>query len=121
MDEDQLESIDLYPSVVIERTIIRLGYTLLEALQNATRLDEVQLLIDSIGEYTLMVSTYGSKTGRMPESLGVSLNEAALIKHQALEQDLSPSDTYFQFAEQVAPALQKTEQWLKSHPTETLN
>lgn len=79
-EEDRLENIELQPSVVTEKTLINLGLLLYQALNDASRKDEVEILIDAIGEFSTMASFYGIKTKRLEESLGVNLMEAALFK-----------------------------------------
>lgn len=82
--EDRLESIDIQASRITEITLVHLGWVLYKGLLKASRVDEVELLIDSIGEYSTMVSYYGQNTNRFPESMGVDLNEAALLKRSSL-------------------------------------
>ena len=82
-EEDRLESVDLQSSQHSEKMLIDLGAILHNALVVSSRMDEVDLLMDAIGEYATMTSFYGDKTGRIPESLGVDLNEAAILKRNA--------------------------------------
>ena len=88
-DEDRLESVKFEPSKQIETTLIRMGTVLYHALTDAVRLDEVEILIDAIGEYSTMASYYGEQTGRVPESMGVDLNEASIMKHSALSNGIA--------------------------------
>lgn len=87
-EEDRLGALNLLPSINTEKTLVQLGSVLYDSLVRAVRLDEVEIVIDAIGEYSTMVSFYGEETGRMPESLAVDLNEAALLK----ETELSKGD-----------------------------
>ena len=115
-EEDRLESINLYPSIISERLLINLGRSLYQALDDATRLDEVELLMEAIGEFSTMASFYGTKTDRIPESLGVDLNEAAIFKRDYLKRNEPVGDTYYQFSEQFMPLLEDTEAWLQENP-----
>lgn len=81
--QDRLENVTLHQSDKSEKTLIELGRILFLSVRDASTLSEVELLIDIVGEYSTMVSFYGEKTERIPESLGVNLNEAALLKRDA--------------------------------------
>jgi hypothetical protein len=86
--EDRLESVDLKPSENTEVMLLQVGAALHSGLIRAERLDEVEILMDVIIEYSSMVSIYGDKTDRIPESLAVDLNEAALLKRDELIEDV---------------------------------
>lgn len=102
-NEDRLESIEINPSKLSEETILKLGELLHDSLVKAERLDEVELLLDIIVEYSVMTSFYGEKTDRIPESIAVDLNEAALLKRDGLS---SNRDTEWQiYAQQFKDAL----------------
>lgn len=78
--QNHINSLDNHTSTLIEHTLIELGATLYKAVQEARSLAEIELLIDVIGEYSMMASVYGETTGRIPESFGVDLNESVLFK-----------------------------------------
>lgn len=115
-EEDRLESVALRPSIISERLLLDLGYSLYYALNDATRLDEVELLMDAIGEFTIMASFYGGKTDRIPESLGVDLNEAAIYKQISLKEKKSINDMYYKFSEQFITTLEDTKEWIEENP-----
>jgi len=75
-----IEEIIFQPSVILEQVIAYLSMTLCDALIKAERYDEVAALGELIGEFTLLASMYGEQTNRVREDLGVSLNEAAIMK-----------------------------------------
>lgn len=79
-EEDRLESMELHPSFSTERMLINQGVNLYRALIDAGRIDELEILMDAIGEFSTMASYYGIKTERLPESLGTDLVEAAQLK-----------------------------------------
>lgn len=93
MDDNLLEQIDIQPSATIEQLILDQGARLYDALAKANRYDEIVLVRELIASYTYMVSSYADKTGRLPESLAVDLNEAALLK-------LDSSNEWQRFANQ---------------------
>ncbi len=80
-----IEEIIFQPSAMLEQVIAHLGTTLCDALIKAERYDEVAALSELIGEFTLLASVYGEQTNRINEDLGVSLNEAAIMKLHALK------------------------------------
>lgn len=84
---DRLESIAFQPSTTTELSLIKLGVLFADSLRKASTANEVVILVDIIGEYSTMVSYYGEATGRIPESLGVDINEAALLKHESVTFD----------------------------------
>jgi len=67
-------------SSVIDEFIYKQGKLLVDTLNISSRADEVDLIYDQIGAYTVLTSIYSSTTGQVPESLGVDLGEAALLK-----------------------------------------
>lgn len=93
-EEDRLESVDLRPSRYSEVMLIQLGAVLYSSLVATERSDEVELLLDAVGEYTTMASFYGNKTERIPESLGVDLNEAALFKRDGSKEWRAYADQF---------------------------
>ncbi len=99
-DEDKLESVNLQASPVVERVLVKVGRELHRALIDAERYDEVAALGELIGEYTLVASYYGDKTGRLPEDLGIDLNEAAMFKEDDLKENGTiTKSTWKQFAD----------------------
>lgn len=105
-EQDRLESIDLHPSILTEKMLVQLGSILYDALTKAERVDEVEILMDVIGEYTIMASFYGDKSGRTPESLGTDLNEAALFKKDELAKGIK--NEWHIYAEQFKKQLSET-------------
>lgn len=85
----KIEEIIFQPSAMLEQVIARLGTTLCDALIKAERYDEVAALSELIGEFTLLASVYGEQTNRISEDLGVSLNEAAIMKLHTLKHKTS--------------------------------
>jgi len=77
----------MYFSFLSEQTILRLGVLLHGAVLNAERVDELELLVGVVAEFTVMTSTYGEKTDRIPESLAVDMNESVLMKLESLKRD----------------------------------
>lgn len=67
-----------------EAALVRVGFVLYESLMSAKRLDEVEILMNLISEYSTTASNYGDAVGTTPESLGVDLSEAALLKRESL-------------------------------------
>lgn len=114
--DDRLYSVDLHPSAISERLLITLGHALYKALDEATRLDEVELLLDAIGEFSIMASAYGDKTNRVAESLGVDLNEAAIYKQLSLKDAKPLHDMYYKFSQQFIAELTETKNWLENNP-----
>jgi hypothetical protein len=103
-----IEHITFQQSAVIEEIIVKLGNMLYESLIKADRYDEVAALSELIGEFTLLASIYGEQTGQVREDLGVSLNEAALLKLSAIKQNEDSSDLEWKvFADQTKNALNK--------------
>jgi hypothetical protein len=80
-----LENISFEPSKLLEETITNLGRDLYDALIKADRYDEIAALNELIGDLATLASTYGGQTNRLREDLGVSLNEAALLKLHAIK------------------------------------
>lgn len=80
-----IENITFEPSIVLEKVIINFGRTLYNSLIEATRADEIAALSELIGEFTLLASVYGEQTNRIREDLGISLNEAAIMKLYAVK------------------------------------
>ncbi len=76
--DKKLESVQ--KSSVIDKFIYDQGVLLANTLEISSRADEVELISDQIGAYTILSSIYGDATGQVPESLGVDLGEAALLK-----------------------------------------
>lgn len=84
-------------SLVINKFIYKQGKLLANTLAVSSNKDEVELISDQIGTYTMLVSIYGKATGKVPESLGVDLSEAALFKLDELQNKTgknSESDKY---------------------------
>lgn len=81
---DRLASVNLEPSSSTEELLMKLGALLGSSLIRSQRLDEVEILMDAIAEYSTMVSYYGESTNRIPESLGVDLMEAAMLKRDEM-------------------------------------
>lgn len=81
----KLESVQKSP--VIDKFIYDQGVLLANTLEILSRADEVELISDQIGAYTVLASIYGDATGQVPESLGVDLGEAALLKLAELRDD----------------------------------
>lgn len=79
-----IENITFQQSRLLEHVINSLGSVLYDALVKANRYDEVATLSELIGEFTLLASAYGEQTNRIREDLGVGLNEAALLKLEAI-------------------------------------
>jgi hypothetical protein len=102
-DEHRLESIDLKQSINSEVTLLWLGSILYDGLMRAERLDELEMIMDAIGEFTVMASYYGEKTGRVPESLGVDLNEAAALRHYSLSKHIE--NEWYIYANQFKDSL----------------
>lgn len=95
--EKKLESVR--KSLVIDEFIYTQGKLLADVLTKSTRIDEVNLISDLIGSYTHMVSMYGDFSDKIPESLGVDLNEACLMKLYELRNntdETSESDIYLE-------------------------
>ena len=86
-DDDWLEKVDIERSSLIEKTLVHMGVALHHALVEAERHDEVAMILDAIGELTWMMSNYGDKTDRIPESLGVDLNETAILKYELIKKE----------------------------------
>lgn len=86
MNDDPLERIEIKPSIEIEKIIFEHGLQLYNGLIEASRPDEISLLKEFIGTYTCIVSNYGEKSGCLPESLAVDLNEAVLLKFDGNDQ-----------------------------------
>lgn len=104
-DEHRLESVDLKQSTNSEATLLRLGSILYDGLMRAERLDELEMIMDAIGEFTVMVSYYGDKTRRIPESLGVDLNEAASLRHYSLSKQIK--NEWYIYANQFKDGLDR--------------
>jgi hypothetical protein len=83
--DKKLESVKESP--VINEFIYKQGRLLADTLRLTSRSDEVELISDQIGAYTTTTSIYGDATGQVPESLGVDLNEAAMLKLAELDND----------------------------------
>ncbi|MGD8374169.1 MAG: hypothetical protein PVI21_04950 [Candidatus Woesebacteria bacterium] len=81
----------IHKSKLIDMLIVSLGKSLLNTLEQATRVDEIELLIEQIGAYTLLISYYGDATQRVSESMGINLGEAAAFKlHELKSKKTSP-------------------------------
>ena len=81
--DKKLESIKESP--VIKEFIYKQGRLLADTLRLSLRPDEVELISDQISVYTTITSIYGNTTGQVPESFGVDLNEAAMLKLAELD------------------------------------
>ena len=99
-----IEEITFGQSVILEHLIIELGKLLYESLTKAERYDEVAALSEFIGEFTLLASAYGEQTNRIPEDLGVSLNEAVLFKLYDIKRGVEPKE-WERYAEDTKKAL----------------
>ncbi|HSW77271.1 MAG TPA: hypothetical protein VLG36_00555 [Candidatus Chromulinivoraceae bacterium] len=84
-DQIDIELITFHQSALLERVIIDFGKKLCTLLIEADRYDEVAALGEFIGEFTLLASVYGEQTNCVREDLGVSLNEAAIMKLHAIK------------------------------------
>lgn len=86
MQDDAIESINFQPSMALERFLVAAGRNLYEAVIAADRIDELAALLELTSTYSGIASAYGEKTSRVPEDLGVGLNEAVLLKHSDITQ-----------------------------------
>ena len=92
-------------SPLLERLIHDGGLVLLNAVVNASHANEVEAMLPLVVEYNVFTSNYGEATGRMPESLAVDLNEAALLKLDELRR--SGTDTeWLVFANQFGSSIE---------------
>ena len=80
-----IESVTFQQSTLLEQVIVSHGTMLCDALIRAERYDEIVVLNELTGEFTLLASAYGEQTNRIPEDLGVSLGEAAQMKLHAVQ------------------------------------
>lgn len=109
-----IESIDFHQSNVLEHTILKLGHTLYDDLIEASREDEIAVLSELIGYFTLLASAYSLKTGHLTEDLGVGLNEAALLKLNAIKQNSNSIDNEWRhYAEDTKKVLERLEREIK--------
>lgn len=81
MQENLLDSAIIEPSDVIERMLIRVGTDLYHTLVSVERLDEIAVIYELTIEWSTAIGIYEEKTHRFPAGIGVSLNEAMLMKH----------------------------------------
>lgn len=113
-EEDRLESVNLQASRIIERVLIKVGRELHKALVDAERYDEVTAIKELIGEYSAVASFYGERTGRIPEDLGVDLNEAMLLKESDLKKNGKvTSNTWKEFADSAIRRIEENAANLK--------
>ena len=110
MDKIDIETIDFQQSDVLEDLILKLGKMLHDTLLSAKRYDEIAALSELVGEFTLLASSYGEGTMSIPEDLGVSLNEAVLLRLAAVKQDADTLDTEWEhYANQTKMLLDRLE------------
>jgi hypothetical protein len=100
----EMEDITFEPSELLEKVIIDFGKILCNPLIEATRVDELEALNELIGMFTELASAYGEQTDRIREDLGVSLNEAALMKLHAVKQGTGSNEWRY-YAEQTKEML----------------
>lgn len=111
-DEERLQRLDIRRNQVFEQALLNVGEQLYSALVEVVRYEEVELLLEMIGPYTEVVSVYSVKTAGFQESLGVNLNEAALLKASALRNTGKSmewkyyADDFIQEVRQLASELQ---------------
>lgn len=104
--DKKLESVKESP--VIDKFIYDQGRLLADTLELSSRSDEVELISDQIGAYTILVSIYGDATGQVPESLGIDLGEAALLKLDELRNNRAGKNAESKFyLEQFIKSLQE--------------
>lgn len=105
---DRLESVDLKQSNISEKMLVDLGTILYNSYVRATRVDELELMDEAIGEYVLMTSYYSQATDRIPESLGVDLNVSMYFRLPALKNGEATQDDWRVYAEQFRELLLNT-------------
>lgn len=115
MNDIDIETMNFQQSAVLEQLILDLGKILHRSLVDANRYEEVAALSELIGEFTLLASSYGEKTTRIREDLGVSLNEAALLKLSAIKRRAATSDLEWKYyaddTKKVLDELEKSRQY----------
>lgn len=105
-DEDksthQHSTRQIIASPILELLIRTLGIELLHAVIEASHVSELERLLPLVVKYNVFAGEYGEETGRVSESLGVDLNEAALLKLDELRSGLRTEWRVFarQFASQ---------------------
>ena len=82
--DHDIEPTNLKPSRATELVLIQLRVVLYGAPMRAEDADEVEIISDSITELTLMASFYSFANSTVPESFGVDLNEACIMKQKEL-------------------------------------
>jgi len=103
--KNDIEHINYQQSAMLERLLLDFGNLLHHSLVEATREDETMALSELIGEFTLLASAYATKTDRLREDLGVSLNEAALLKLTAIKTGNTHDNEWRRFAEDAKRTL----------------
>jgi hypothetical protein len=99
-----IECIDFQQSDLLEKLILNFGDMLHESLIAAQRPDEIETLIELTVEFSVLASTYGEQTDRIPEDLGVSLNEAAHLKLTMVKKHATSSEWAY-YAQQTKDML----------------